>query len=192
METWKANQILHELIEPHRTLVSGAVIYDDQNGPCSMNGVLSSQVYRIGSYLTHRMDLIFYSDGSITSYFILDGEIADTVSTFDFRLYQLSCQIADFMEIDRPFRAHILPEIVDATTIQLPNRICYGECHYDEEYVYRIVTLSRRAYSKMKQLYPKRLLAEGDCVNVGIKQSSGWEHIFSNAKRTTVVFRKPF
>jgi len=186
-----ASRILMQLIEPNpkdRSIVQGRLVYDDQDMPYSRTQIVSDQVYRIGSYLSERIDLIFYDDGQITVYFVVDGEPWKHIQVFDTlsELYELSEEILLFFGEPPSTYDPIIKQLGDYRQ-KLPKYIRYGKFYTDDCFEYRIVQLSRKAYSKMRR---NRILSTYEWGVLGILQDPAWNHIFSYQEDQFLVFRR--
>lgn len=67
---------LKKMFDFKTSIKEGALVYDEQDVwklKSKTNPIMSSQVYKVGSYLRKRVDIIFYNSGFIYVYF-LDNE----------------------------------------------------------------------------------------------------------------------
>mmetsp|Transcript_4799 Transcript_4799/g.11014 ORF Transcript_4799/g.11014 Transcript_4799/m.11014 type:complete len:93 (-) Transcript_4799:205-483(-) len=78
---------------------------------------------------------------------------------------------------------------------QFPNRICYSEKYYDNEYEYRHVILTKELATRVVQLSNSgsRLLKEEEWRNqLGVEGSRGWIHYeYHKPEMHVLLMRRP-
>lgn len=209
------NSVLRSLF---KTKTLSGIIYDDENNtvmhpPHYSSGNTYAHAYVFGEYLNRCVDIFFDKLDVCTLYLTIDSRIeieliigrfwdkhAETPNTNV--LYSIADTICNMLK-QQPLNrlpSHELQVLFDniKKTGNIPyqhditsNNIKYGEKYWDDEYQYRIITLSREAYNVMKMRYRSGTIDADACYVLGIKQPSEWIHIFSDAYSEKLVFRRP-
>jgi len=197
-----ANEYLKNIISPDKLyeLNDGDIIYDDDEYDCNdlknKKGIITSQIYKFGSYLCRRVDIIFYNDGNIKSHFSVGNKYMNMIISNDSieSLYELYGKISDFIEIQKVNKSNIINNKTIQTKYHnidyyLDSFIIYGNKYEDEKYYYRNVELSRKSYKSMINNYGDILLTQDEWHNIGLRMDTNWKHIYSLLDKGILGFR---
>lgn len=201
------NSILASLFEVER-LQDGFLIYDTEetdvwHGAKYSSGDAYARAYLFGDYLGDHIDLALRSSGHGTIYLIKAGEVVKEILIEPLNLevvYEIAGIITDFFKLPRleplsppEFNSLLTKLKREASRVyqEFPGReIKYGHVYTDDDgFYYRIVKLSRDAYEKMIREYGDRILTVLEWRSLGIEQMLEWQHIFSDMRSFSLIFR---
>lgn len=217
MEALIFNSALSELFKSETPFIPGTLIYDSEKTDVwhkqkYPSGDAYARAYKYGDYLGKHLDLVFHPDGTGTLFLIegeklinkipvehlwdVEHEAPDIIS-----LYGVAQLITGFLGLAElvPLPRSELEDLFDRlrTEADRPthyprgDKVKYGNVYEgDDGFKYRIVTLPPSHYQGIRGMYGDRLLTQSESLNSGIRQSPGWEHIFSDPKSHSLIYRR--
>lgn len=211
------NSVLHTLFKTTTPFLS-TIIYDDEKNNVThphhySSGNAYAHAYIFAEYLTRCVDLCFDTSDICMLYLTVSDKIETELIIGRFWdeqmkepninvLYVIADSICNMLNTQPLVRLPytelntLFDKLKKVDNIEYQhdiksNNIEYGEKYCDDEYQYRIITLSQEAYKVMKMRYRSGIVDEDACYVLGINQSSEWVHIFSDTYCENLVFRRP-
>lgn len=212
------NSALSELFKNRAQLIPGTLIYDPEKTDVwhkqkYSSGNAYARAYKYGEYLGRHLELIFQPDGNGIVYLIegenllneipvqhlwnVEQDVPDVISLYGVaHLITSFLNLPDLIPLPRGELENLFDRLrEDALRPSLlpgDHKISYGDIYYgDDGFKYRIVQLTPSHYNETQQRYGERTLSETQSLAAGIRQSPGWEHIFSDPRSHSLIYRRP-